>query len=257
MRDQPLKIAEQIVRRAGDLLLDYFQRVRLETAFKDDRTVVTEADLAADRTITQALRNAFPDDGLLSEEHAPSWSRQPARLWVLDPLDGTTNFRLGLHIWGVSLARLQDGVPDLALAYFPALGEMYLAQRGIGVTLNGRPIQVNPQGIGGRMAFFTCCSRTHRRYRVSLPYKTRILGSAAYNLITVARGSAVLAFEATPKIWDIAAAWLIVQEAGGIIEALHGPAPFPLVWQPGQSFPVLAAASQELAHQGRLNIRPW
>lgn len=258
MNASVLSTTQDIVQQAGEVLLDYFRRRSLETAFKDDRTVVTEADLAADRLITQALRSAFPEDGLLSEEQAPPAGAVPPRLWVLDPLDGTTNFRLGLPIWGISLARLSAGEPDLGVVYFPVLDELYLAQRGAGARLNGQPIHVLPAGIAGRTAFFTCCSRTHRRYRVNLPYKTRILGSAAYNLLAVARGSAVLAFEATSKVWDFAAAWLMVQEAGGVIAPLHGPAPFPMttIATTARSYPILAAASAALARQGQQHIQP-
>jgi myo-inositol-1(or 4)-monophosphatase len=99
------------------------------------------------------------------------------------------------------------------------------------------------------MSFFACCSRTHQRYAVSIPYKSRILGSAAYNFCMLARGSACVSFEAAPKIWDIAAAWLLVQEAGGTIAAYMGEPPFPILPMKNYAsidFPTLAAASQEL-----------
>ena len=109
------------------------------------------------------------------------------------------------------------------------------------------------------MAFFSCCSRTHRYYDVRVRYKARILGSAAYNLCTVARGVAVMGFEAPPKIWDIAGGWLVVSEAGGVVETLDGSRPFPLSSAEDYSqrkFPTLAAATQRLASLGREQITP-
>ena len=106
--------------------------------------------------------------------------------------------------------------------------------------------------------FFSTCSRTNRRYAIDIRYKTRILGSAAYGLCTVARGSAILAFEVTPKVWDFSASWLITQEAGGIIASHDGNSPFPLI--PGhdyekKSYPLLVAATQEIWEDGREKIR--
>jgi myo-inositol-1(or 4)-monophosphatase len=180
-------------------------------------------------------------------------------VWVIDPLDGTTNFSLGLPIWGVCISRLVDGQPNLAAVYFPALGEMYTAESKAGAFRNDEPIQVKPPTQDQPTAFFSCCARTHRKYIVELRYKPRILGSASYTWCAVARGAAIIGFEATPKIWDIAAGWLVVSEAQGVIETLDGSRPFPLI--PGfdyrqLNFPTLAAATPQLAAQAREQIRP-
>ncbi len=220
---------------------------------------MTAADLAADRLITRLIRETFPADSILSEELNNDFDPQAEAVWIIDPLDGTTNFSLGLPFWGVSVARLAGGQPELGAVYFPMLDEMYSTQAGGGALRNGSPIQVKPYDPHQPAAFFSCCTRTHRRYHVDLPYKTRILGSAAYSLCMVARGSALLAFEATPKIWDLAAGWLLVQEAGGVIETLTGSSPFPPMAQSDFrkiSFPTLAAADQSLAEQARRKIRP-
>jgi myo-inositol-1(or 4)-monophosphatase len=243
--------------------MEHFRSTNLQTDLKKDRSVVTEADLAADRLIARAIKERYPKDHLLSEELQPEYSSeagtQNVRIWVVDPLDGTTNFSLGLHLWGVSLARLVDGWPETAVLYYPAIEELYSAQKGQGTYLNGQRIQVYSPKDARPLSFFACCSRTYRRYHVNLPYKTRILGSATYTLCAVARGAAILGFEATPKIWDLAAGWLVVYEAGGTTEALTENKPFPV--QPGcsyaqQSFPTLAAATPELIQQARHQITP-
>jgi myo-inositol-1(or 4)-monophosphatase len=259
-----LDFAIQLARRAGKLLAEQYQSAGITTNIKVDRSVVTNADIAADQLIAAAIRESYPDDLLMSEELNPTFPAEtepgPARsAWIVDPLDGTTNFSLGLHIWGTLLAHLKDGQPDTAVMYFPLLDEIYYAQRGEGAYLNGKRIQVHPPDDNHPFTFFACCSRTFRRYQVSVPYKIRILGSTGYSLSTVARGMSILGFEASPKIWDIAAAWLLVKEAGGVIETLDGSQPFPL--QPGidyarRSFPSLAAPTPELAARARQQIVP-
>ncbi len=259
-----LSFAVELARQAGELLLRYFRLAELSTSLKADKSLVTEADLAADELIAAAVRREYPDDRLLSEELAPELGRAAGEsagpaVWIIDPLDGTTNFSLGLHVWGVVIARAAAGRPETAVLYFPLTGELYSAARGQGAHLNGEPIAVRPPQTGRPSAFFSCCSRSHRRYRISVPYKTRILGSAAYSLCAVARGAAVLAFEATPKIWDIAAGSLLVEEAGGVVGGLDGRGAFPLasgVDYGRLSLPTLAAADREVLEKAKGQILP-
>jgi myo-inositol-1(or 4)-monophosphatase len=257
--EDALSFAAQLAQRAGKMLLDYHQPTGVHTTVKDDRTAVTEADFAADQFIRSAIEDQFPQDGLVTEETSTVYPAGNRAVWVVDPLDGTTNFSLGLHYWGVSITRMLDGEPALAALYFPALDELFSAQRGGGARLNGQKLQVTPPDEDKPFSFFSCCSRTHRRYDVSIRYKTRILGSAAYGLSTVARGSAILAFESTPKIWDFAGSWLVTREAGGVILPLDGDSPFPLVPRcdyGSKSIPILAAATPEVWSHGRENIIP-
>jgi myo-inositol-1(or 4)-monophosphatase len=256
----PLDFAIQLALETGELLKGYYQHHGGQARAKLDHSVVTEADMAADRHISQSIQEAFPQDILLSEEinpHLPQDISDP--VWIIDPLDGTTNFFLGLPIWGVSIARLEGGMPLMAVLHFPMLGEMYHTQLDQGAYLNEKNIQVKPPHPDQPAAFFSCCSRTHRKYAIQVPYKPRILGSATYSLCAVARGIAVLGFEATPKIWDIAGVWLLVTEAGGNIESYSGASPFPLASgrdYSQQNFPTLAAPSQELLTLARSQIIP-
>ena len=144
MADEPLSFAIQLAQEVGKLLFGYFQSDELHAELKSDRSVVTQADLEADRVIKLAIRRGYPDDFLLSEEVQPGEAGleiPPDRaVWIIDPLDGTTNFSLGLHYWGVLLARLVNGWPELAVLYFPAVNELYTAQRGRGACLNHEPL---------------------------------------------------------------------------------------------------------------------
>jgi myo-inositol-1(or 4)-monophosphatase len=256
---ETLQFTIDLARRAGKLLLEYYRLGGSETRLKSDYTVVTEADLAADRLVTQAILEAYPQDFILSEELHPFLPQElTGNVWIVDPLDGTTNFSLGLPIWGVSLARVVNGRPQTAVSYFPLINEIYTAQSGSGAHLNGERIRVQEPVKGKTTTFFACCGNTHKRYHVSVPYKARILGSTTYNFCTVARGAAVLGFEAVPKVWDLAAAWIMIPEAGGVVETHHGDAPFPLV--PGLdytalAYPTLSAATVAMVAKGREMIR--
>jgi len=254
-----LEFASQLARQAGEMLRQRFSLGGTLANLKPDHSFVTASDLAADQMISAAVRQHYPQDMILSEEMQTSSPAAAPAVWIIDPLDGTTNYSLGLHVWGVSIARLVDGWPDTAAIYFPIIDELYTAQRGKGAFINGQRTYTRQPGPGQPNGFLACCSRSHRRYKISIPYKTRIMGSTAYHLCLVARGPALLALEATPKIWDLAAAWLVIHEAGGTITTLDGSSPFPLLPASDysrSSFPTLAAASAELAQVARSQIWP-
>jgi myo-inositol-1(or 4)-monophosphatase len=253
-----LNFATQIAAEVGDYLIKNFNSSQLHSHLKSDRSLVTEADLTADRMIRAAINEKFPTDELLSEELHPDFiSDQGRSIWIIDPLDGTTNYSLGLRIWGVLLTRLENGHPSITVMYFPLLDEMYTAIEKGGAYLNGKRIYTSQPHDELPLSFFACCSRTFRQYEVSIPYKVRILGSAAYSFCLMARGAAILAFEATPKIWDIAGAWLLVKEAGGVIATWDGHKPFPLqtnVDYTNKSFPTLAAKSRARWEKAKMQI---
>lgn len=257
--DSPVAFAEKLAVKTGKHLLGYFSPEGTDTTVKEDYSVVTEADLSADKIIAASIHDSYPGESLISEELQPSIGDPGGPIWVVDPLDGTTNFSLGMPIWGVSIARLIDGWPSIGAVYFPVLDELFSAQKGSGAFLNGEKISTKPPIPGQPNSFFSCCTRTHRYYDISIQYKTRILGSACYSFCAVARGMAVVGFESTPKIWDLAASWLIVEEAGGTIEAINGSQPFPV----GKnldfrkiSYPILSGADSELVSKARGQIKP-
>lgn len=253
------QFAIEITRHTGDLLLKYFRKIDLETHIKWDKSIVTEADMKADRLIVDEIQRQFPGDVILSEEREGITSYQENQdVWIIDPLDGTTNFNLGIQIWGVLITHLKNGFPDSAVMNFPLLGELYYAESGNGAFLNSSRIHVELPNKYRPLSFFACCSRTFHNYSVSVPYKVRILGSAAYSFCSLSRGSAIVAFEATPKIWDIAGAWLLVNEAGGDIDTLDGIKPFPLqsgVAYSKLNFPMLAAPNEKLLEKSKRQIR--
>lgn len=225
IRNTELTLARQTAQQAGDLLADIFLTGKTTANMKDDQTLVTAADGEADRFIQRALNSAFPDHAVLSEEGQTLYPADAQFVWVVDPLDGTTNFSTGLHHWGVSIALLEGGFPTLSAVYFPLLREMYTASQNQGSYLNARQLNIREQV--DPHSFFVHCSRTPKKYQLNLPYKTRSLGSAVFHLCSIAKGSSRIALETTVKLWDIAGAWLIIEEAGGLIQAAAETPPFP------------------------------
>jgi myo-inositol-1(or 4)-monophosphatase len=216
---------------------------------------VTEADKWADREIQQAIHLAFPDHGVLSEEtehHFPAndWC------WIVDPIDGTTNFTRGVPVWAISLGLLYRGTPVFGLVYLPQLQQCFhgywYGNSGLtgptGAYLNGQPIHTSPDEPT-KTHLFNLCARSTGVLKQPFPCKIRMIGVASYNLLLVACGAALGGVEATPKIWDLAAVWAILQAAGGVFISLSGDRIFPL--QVGQdygrqSFPCLAASREAL-----------
>ncbi|NPA93253.1 MAG: inositol monophosphatase [Chloroflexi bacterium] len=250
--------AQGLALQVGRRLARRFEVARNNPRRKADRSLVTDADLEADEAFTRALEAAFPGVPVLSEERTTILP-ETTTAWVLDPLDGTTNFALGLPLWGVLLAFVEDGQPTVGVAYFPVMDELFVAVRGQGATRNGAAIHTRGVDTAHETAFALVCSRSLRRYRLAWPWKMRILGSAGYEWTTVARGVAVASLQATPKVWDLAAPALVLTEAGGHWDVLQGENPFPLkagVDYKNRDFPALAAASPELWQTLREGISP-
>jgi len=256
MKINRLAAAKDAALLTGKMLLDQFQNGDRTGSLKGDRTLVTKADKAADRMIQDMILGEFPNDQILSEEGNTTFP-DTKNVWVIDPLDGTVNFSQGLGYWGVSIAHLENGIPKNAALYFPVIGELFTAFQGKGAELNGDRLKVSNDFDENLFPIFVHCSRMGERYHSSLPYKKRSLGSAAYHLCLIAKNTAILGFESTPRIWDFAGSWLIVKEAGGLIESLDGTKPFPA--QIGKnyqktSYPIAAAVSQGMMEKAKEHI---
>jgi myo-inositol-1(or 4)-monophosphatase len=181
---------------------------------KDDGSLITACDRWSDATLVSGLADLFPGEGVLSEEGKQQVPGSSA-YWVVDPLDGTTNFAAGIPYWAISMARFEGGVPVLAILDVPPLRQRIVAIRGGGAWRNGKPLQP-PSSQAHSAGCASLCSRSigvlqklpDRRF----PGKIRLLGVASLNLVSVAMGQTIAALEATPKIWDLAAAWLVLSE---------------------------------------------
>jgi myo-inositol-1(or 4)-monophosphatase len=259
-RDALLRFAQDLGREAGRQLLAW--RGRAGTSLKRDGTVVTDADRAVDGWLCEAIRQRFPDHGILSEEADTVYAGHPLT-WVIDPLDGTTNFALGICYWGCSIAVVSHGQPIVGVLAMPEMNALFWASRGGGTFLDGEKLGGPARGVSEENSFLALCSRSVRYLDLPMPQKGRLLGSAAYDLAAVAQGIAVGVTQVAPHIWDLAAGWLLLQEAGRPVGPLLPgvPDPFPMV--PGMDyedriFPLAAGADEAVLHriQRVVRVRP-
>jgi myo-inositol-1(or 4)-monophosphatase len=225
-----LTVLEEALDRLGPSLLA--QTGRLDPTAKDDGTPVTAADHEADEVLSGAIRAAFPDHGIVSEEQetvvpGTDWC------WIIDPIDGTSNFTAGLPYWCVSVALALEGEVLLGVVDAPPLGHRTVALRGRGTTRSGRPCTVRPpvdwrDGRNRHIPVMLTTGTARRARGAGLRLNPRVMGATALDLAVVAEGVAAASIALIPKVWDVAAGWLLVTEAGGAVETLHGEPLLPL-----------------------------
>lgn len=218
-----LKVAEEAARVGGQILMDW--RERFTAREKSPANLVTEADIASQRAIHGLIREHFPDHQFLGEENLSEVTESPYR-WIIDPLDGTSNYVHGFPYYAVSIG-LEEGDRMIAGAiYDPNRDEMFSAAVGAGATLNGRPIRVSQvSSLADAMCMASLpikAARDHQAVRKFLnvleaAQTVQRSGSAALNLCSVAVGRVDAFWSTSLSAWDMAAGVLLVREAGGAI----------------------------------------
>ncbi len=231
--ERVLAVASTTAHRVGaQLLLDFGHAQGLEKA---DGSLVTASDRWADAEIRSSIAEAFPDHAILSEEAEHGFT-DAQWTWIIDPLDGTTNFTRGIPLWGISIGLLYHGEPVFGYVYFPPVQQTFYGywagNSGLdvptGAYLNDRSIHVSADSPSNNH-FFSLCARSLQVWQPGFPCKIRMLGVATYNFLAVAAGSSLGGVEATPKIWDLAAVWAILHGAGGVWVSLTDEPTFPAV----------------------------
>jgi histidinol-phosphatase len=216
---------------AADIALEVYGR-EFEVRRKADTTPVTEADVRIEARLRQLIGERFPEDAVLGEEAGLQGPSDAARVWVIDPIDGTKNFAARIQVWATLIALMVDGQPVLGVASAPALGERYVAARGAGAILDGAPIHVSDVGdLGdamlctGGVRGFAGTPWEDRFVELSGDvYRTRGFGDF-WGHVLVARGSAEAMVEVALRTWDWAAIAVIVGEAGGRVTQIDGSPP--------------------------------
>lgn len=227
---------------------------------KPDGSLVTDADVESNERIVAAVAERFPGHGMVSEELGATYDGDEWT-WIVDPIDGTTNFVRGVPYWCVSIALAFQGEPVVACVDAPARGERYLAWRGGGAWVGDRLLHVRDEDWDGprvKHALLAVSSGVGKSYVLDLPLRPRAFGAAALNLCVVASGVAVATLQNSPKLWDVAAGWLLVEEAGGVNVPVDSEPPFPLevgTDYADRSFRFVAAASEETARRVIEGIR--
>jgi myo-inositol-1(or 4)-monophosphatase len=226
MKDLIIKAA----REAGSLLMDNFERgIRVE--FKGKYDLVTEADRQAEALIVDLIRKRFPDHDILAEEEDYGKLNSEYR-WIVDPLDGTTNFAHGFPWFAVSIALEVRGKLTLGVVYNPYVGEFYFAERGQGAFLNERRLQVSATRVLERALLATGFAYDHKSCKANnYDYFTRFQreaqacrrpGVASLDLASVAAGRFDGFWEMKLKPWDLAAGVLLIEESGGRVSDFDG-----------------------------------
>jgi myo-inositol-1(or 4)-monophosphatase len=223
--------ATEIAREAGYIALRFFRNGEATTAsvsHKDGGSPVTEADRRVDDFLREKLGELVSEAGWLSEETIDSADRLTRdRIFIVDPIDGTRGFMAGDLRWGVCVALAEHGEPVMGIVHMPALDATFVAVRGRGATRNGAPIKASvPDTLDGALIAGPVSSlKALARAGVSFRSEPRI-PSLAYRLVRVAEGTLDAAIASTDACdWDIAAADLIVREAGGRLIDLNGRPP--------------------------------
>jgi len=247
MKHDVMTVAQRAAHEAGAILLDW--RGRFDVRHKGHADLVTQADDAAQRAILSIVQTAFPDHGFIGEEQNLAIEGESDYIWIVDPLDGTTNYVHDLPHYAVSIGVARGADLVAAVVFNPASGECFTAERGGGAFLNGKQIR---------------CSETeqlaHGLVAASLPPKVdeaspafrqlvaamkstqaiRRMGSSALNLANVAAGRLDAYWATTVQTWDVAAGMLLVRESGGSISHISGS---PFYWREPQ---IAAAATDAL-----------
>ncbi len=244
--------------RAGEVVRRRYMRPGEIRQKRGPRDLVTETDHAAQAAALEVLRERHPDHRILAEEDPQSqpdaqgvWTIPAGTVWIVDPLDGTTNYTTGLPMVCVSVGAAVDGEPLVGAVYDPLRKEMFLAARGLGATLNGRPLKpLRPVPLthaiisvdwshapGTRERMVQTVLALSRRCRT-----LRALGSAALGLTYVACGRVQFYANYGLQPWDAAAAAVLIREVGGELRRPDG-----LAWQLGE--PWVFAGHPELVAQ--------
>ena len=226
-----LHTAVRSVREGGRVILMYFSQLdRLEYSSKGRNDYVSQADVEAERAVLDVLTRAYPDHGIIAEE---SGKREGSEYtWIIDPLDGTTNFLHGFPMFAVSVAVKRAGVLEHGVVYDPLHDEMFTASRGEGAQLNGKRIRVSttrklaPSLLGTGFPFrdLGIIEPWMRSFQSLLPKTSGIrrAGAAALDLAYVAAGRLDGFWEFGLKPWDMAAGALLIREAGGLVADVSG-----------------------------------
>jgi myo-inositol-1(or 4)-monophosphatase len=227
-------LAAAVARRAGALLLDKQRASRVDVETKSSPTdMVTEMDRASEALIRGRISAARPGDAFLGEEGGEQSGSSSVR-WIVDPLDGTTNYLYGFPAWSVSIAAEIGGRVVGGAVYDPLLDELFCATLGAGATRNGQPLEVSASAdlatalVGTGFAYEAARRAEQGRWVGHVLPRVRDIrraGSAALDLCWVAAGRLDAYYEQGTRVWDWSAGALVVTEAGGVVCGFDGGAP--------------------------------
>jgi len=218
------KFMKSIIVKAGKKTLQYFGKAKVQYTKKHDNDTVTQADLASNKIIVDAIRKTFPLHGIISEENKVQ-ETDKEYTWIIDPVDGTGNFEKEIPLYGVIIALVKNKEIILGSVYFPYTDKLYFASKGMGAYKNGKRIRCSTatslthQRITGYIQIMRKRKKQIRLFNESsekYDYWHSEYGTGAYDMMLVAEGKAALYFSPNlgGGIWDIAGPYLILKESG-------------------------------------------
>lgn len=221
--DARVAFAIETARAAGEVGMRYFKaRDRLTIEVKGHQDLVSEADREVELFVRAAIADAYPDDSIVGEEHAPTVGTS-GFVWVIDPIDGTANFVSGIPAWCVAIAGARDGMPLVGVTHEPSVGETFHARKGGGAFLNESPIRISAsESLSQGSVAVGFSNRSEREEVVNLIGGLIDEGgvffrnaSGALMLAYVAAGRLIGYCEPHMNAWDCLGGFLLVEEAGG------------------------------------------
>jgi len=238
--DQMLEAAVRYANEAGQIIVERMSRSFQIEEKKNQYDLVTEIDVLSEMVLRDRIAQDYPDHWILSEESdggredSHQMLRQPQEGygWIIDPIDGTTNFIHGGSHFAISIGILKDGIPVCGIVYSPVTGDLYTGRKGSGAYWNGRRIQVGPQCNIGEALLATGFQATDWKpdslvvkqigSMTGIARGIRIFGAASLDLCLLASGRLTGFWHDGLYPWDVAAGVVIVQEAGGIVTNVEG-----------------------------------
>ena len=226
-----VRVVTPIIKGAGSIVLSYFNTVLDRTEKSGDHGFVTKADLESERYLIKHLASIIPGASFFAEESGKTGGIATGYCWVIDPLDGTTNFAHRLPYFCISVALTYNNEPVFGMIFQPITQELFYAASGMGAFLNGKRIRVSEDSFSQGMIALglpyakddTFDYLLHRTLTIAREaYAIRHFGAVALDAAYVASGSLEGMFFENLGWWDVAAGMLIIQESGGIVTDFHG-----------------------------------
>lgn len=199
-----------------------------EVNVKEGKSLVSALDLESERIIIEEIKKKFPEHNIVSEESQPEDNKSDYT-WYIDPIDGTSNYLKGLDMFGVSIGMSYKGEMVLGVIYMPATNTLYVAEKGKGSYKNGKPIKVSDATdlVHAMIVLDSSFDGRPREMKIrknleKVVFSDRMFGCAVYTLTHIAEGKMDASYVYSTKPWDVAAGFILIEEAGGNITSPEG-----------------------------------
>jgi myo-inositol-1(or 4)-monophosphatase len=219
------------LKESGKILMNNFGKIEAYKIKENQSNIVTKADIDSEKAIVKLIENKFPNHNIIAEETGYK-NKNSDYTWIIDPLDGTSNFSAGIPWFGVSICIFKDSEPIMGGIYLPYYDLLYFAERGKGSTRNGKTISVSKENKLKNILF--CYSLDYSEDNSKTNKEAKIIKSLVQNIRNLRATNSVIDYcytadgrfggciNQTTKIWDVAAPYLIIKEAKGIVADING-----------------------------------